>query len=244
MRPFTAEDVASFHGREAEIGELIGRLRANEREIFVIGPSGSGKSSLVAAGLLPRLARGLSGLGPFVVRELRPGDRPLSRLRQALDAPPGEPLAAAERVAALLVHRAPGTSVLIIVDQLEELFTQASAGERTAFLDAVGAMRTELRCVVIFTLRADFSEALMESPLWPERPAQISRVDVSPLRGKGLCCAIAAPAEGVGVAVQPELIERLVADAASEPGSLPFLQETMVQLWDGRRDHTLALADY
>src|SRR5262249_37567225 len=210
-----------------EIAELIGRLRAGEREIFVIGPSGSGKSSLVAAGVLPRLARGLSGVGPFVVRELRPGDQPFLRLCQALDAAFGEPLAAAERVAALLAHRAPGASVLIVVDQLEELFTQARPDERARFLDALRALRTEPRCALIFTLRADFSGALMESPLWPERPAQISRVDVTSLRGEALREAIAAPARTVGVMVEPELIGQLVADAASEPGILPLLPETL-----------------
>jgi ABC-type lipoprotein export system ATPase subunit len=58
MRPFAADDADRFHGRDAEITELISRLRAGERETFVIGPSGSGKSSLVTAGVLPRLARG------------------------------------------------------------------------------------------------------------------------------------------------------------------------------------------
>ncbi|TMQ10621.1 MAG: hypothetical protein E6J91_25910 [Deltaproteobacteria bacterium] len=179
MRPFAADDAGSFHGRDAEIVELIGRLRAGQREIFVIGPSGSGKSSLVAAGLLPRLARGLSGLGPFVVRELRPGDQPFSRLCQVLDVLPGQPLAATERIGELLTHRAPGASVLIVVDQLEELFTQASSEERERFLDALRALRVEPRYAAIFTLRADFSGALMESSLWPERPAQLARVDVS-----------------------------------------------------------------
>jgi hypothetical protein len=244
MRSFAADDAGTFHGRDAEITELIGRLRAGQREIFVIGPSGSGKSSLVAAGVLPRLARGLSDLGPFVVRELRPGDQPFSRLYQALDAPRGQPLTAAERVTALLAHRAPGASVLIVVDQLEELFTQASAEERAAFLGALRALRTEPCCAVIYTLRADFTGTLMESPLWPERPAQLSRVDVIPLRGIALREAIAAPAEGVGVTVEPELIERLVADAAAEPGILPLLQETLVQLWDARVEQTLTLADY
>jgi hypothetical protein len=142
----------------------------------------------------------------------------------------------------LLAHRAPGASALVVVDQLEELFTQASADQRAAFLDALRALRTEPRCAVIYTLRADFSGALMESPLWPERPAQLSRVDVTPLRGTALREAIAAPAEGVGVTVEPELIERLVADAASEPGILPLLQEALVQLWDTRADQTLTLA--
>ena len=244
MRPFTADDAGRFHGREAEIAELIGRLRAGQREIFVIGPSGSGKSSLVAAGLLPRLARGLSGFGSLVVREIRPGDQPLARLCQALDAPPDEPLAANERVAALLAHRARGASVLIVIDQLEELFTQASDEGRAQFLDALRTLQTEPRCAVIFTLRADFSGALMESPLWPERPAQLPRVDVIPLRGTALREAITSPAESVGVTVEPELIERLVADAATEPGILPLLQEALVQLWDAREDQTLALTDY
>src|SRR5262249_8132044 len=76
MRPFTVDDAASFHGRDTQIDDLINRLRAGEREIYVIGPSGSGKSSLVAAGVLPRLARFVGGLGPSVVRILRPGEQP------------------------------------------------------------------------------------------------------------------------------------------------------------------------
>src|SRR5262249_10890674 len=60
MRPYSPDDADHFHGRGAEIDELIGRLRAGEREIYVIGPSGSGKSSLVAAGVLPRLVRGVA----------------------------------------------------------------------------------------------------------------------------------------------------------------------------------------
>ena len=244
MRPFAADDAGSFHGRDTEIADLIGRLRAGEREIFVIGPSGSGKSSLVTAGVLPRLARGVAGLGPFVVRELRPGEKPATRLGQLLEQPAGEPLVAANRVARLLAHRGRGTSLLIVVDQLEELFTLASADERTQFLDALHALRKERGCAVVFTLRADFFGALMESALWTERCGQLSRVEVSPLRGEALREAIAAPARDVGVAIEPELIERLVADAACEPGILPLLQDTMVQLWDVRVEQMLTLADY
>jgi Novel STAND NTPase 1 len=84
----------------------------------------------------------------------------------------------------------------------------------------------------------------MESDLWAERRGQLSRIEVSPLRGEALCEAIGAPARVVGVTVEPELVVRLVADAASEPGILPLLQETMVQLWDARADQTLTLAGY
>jgi WD40 repeat protein len=244
MRPFAADDANRFHGRDAEIAELIGRLRAGDREIFVIGPSGSGKSSLVTAGVLPRLARGVAGLGPFVVRELRPGEQPAARLGQELEGPTGGPLVVADRVAALLAHRGPSALLLIVVDQLEELFTLAGADERDRFLEALRALRAEQRCAAVFTLRADFFGALMESTLWAERRGQLSRVEVSPLRGESLRAAIAEPASAAGVTVEPELIERLVADAASEPGILPLLQETLVQLWDARTDQTLTLAGY
>ncbi len=244
MRPYTADEAERFHGRDAEISDLVGRLRAGEREIFVIGPSGSGKSSLVTAGVLPRLASGVTGLGPFVVHELRPGEQPAARLAEVLEVPAGEPLAAVERVAALLARRGPGAALLLVVDQLEELFTLASADERARFLNALRGLREARRAVVVFTLRADFFGALMESALWAERRGRLSRIEVSPLSGLALREAIAAPASSAGATVEPELAERLVADAAAEPGILPLLQETMVQLWDARVGQTLTLADY
>ncbi|HEX7841127.1 MAG TPA: CHAT domain-containing protein, partial [Kofleriaceae bacterium] len=244
MRPYTADDADRFHGRAKEIRDLLGRLRAGEREIYVIGPSGSGKSSLVTAGALRQLARGGSGLAPFVVRDLRPGEQPATRLGEVLGAPPGQPWVAADRIAALLAHRAPSSSVLLLIDQLEELFTLSSAEERTRFLAALRDLRGVPRCVVIFTLRADFFGALMESPLWTEHQGEPSLLKVSPLHGEMLRDAIASPARDLGVVVEPELIERLLADAAAEPGILPLLQETLVQLWDQRQDQTLTLEDY
>lgn len=124
MRPYSADDAAHFHGRSTEVDELLGYLRTGEREIYLIGPSASGKSSLVEAGLLPKLVRPDSGLGPFVVRSMRPGEAPTARLREVLEAPGGE---LPEAITTLLAHRAPGASVLIVIDQLEELFTVASA---------------------------------------------------------------------------------------------------------------------
>src|SRR6185369_17165954 len=113
--------------------------------------------------------RGVAEVGPFVIRAMRPGEQPAARLYEVLELPPGQPFVAADCIAALLAHRGRGSSVLLVVDQLEELFTLASAGEREAFLAALRALRAERRCAVIVTLRADFFGALMESPLWPER---------------------------------------------------------------------------
>ena len=223
MRPYSADDADHFHGRGAEIDELIGRLRAGEREIYVIGPSGSGKSSLVAAGVLPRLARGVAGLGPFVVRTMRPSEQPAARLGELLGVSDRKLTSPAEAITALLGGRAFSSSVLILIDQLEELFTLADAGERERFLSALAALRAEPRCVVVFTLRADFFGAFMESPLCTGRRGRLSRIEVYPLRGEALSEAIVRPARDLGVSLEPELIERLLSDAGSEPGILPLL---------------------
>ncbi len=245
MRPYAANDAARFYGRDAEINEIVGRLRAGDRAIYVIGPSGSGKSSLVNAGVLPRLARGVAGLQDFVVRTLRPGDAPIARLAQALEVAPDQPdWHARELVAAVLAPRSSDTALLLVVDQLEELFTLTSARERERFLDAVRELRSELRCTMIFTLRADFYGALMASRLWTEHHGQLSRVDIGLPGSDALRAAIVAPADDVGVMVEPALVERLLADAAGEPGMLPLLQEALVQLWDARIDQTLTLAGY
>jgi hypothetical protein len=111
--------------------------------------------------------------------------------------------------------------VLLLIDQLEELFTLSSAEERTQFLAALRDLRGVPRCAVIFTLRADFFGALMESPLWTEHQGEPSLLKVSPLHGEMLRDAIASPARDLGVVVEPEL-----------------------QLWDQRQDQTLTLDDY
>lgn len=87
IRPFTTEDAARFHGRDKEVRDLVGRLRDGQRELYVIGPSGSGKSSLVAAGLVPSLRQSpeLAG-GSFLVRQMRPGADPTAALTGVLEA--------------------------------------------------------------------------------------------------------------------------------------------------------------
>jgi hypothetical protein len=132
---------------------------------------------------------------------MRPGERPAARLDELLEVSRGAEAntTPAEAIAALLAGRALGSSVL----------------------------RGQPRCVVVFTLRADFFGAFMESSLWTDRRGRISRVEVGPLRGEALCEAIVRPARDLGVDVEPALIERLLADAGSKPRVLPLLQETL-----------------
>jgi hypothetical protein len=112
---------------------------------MVIGPSGSGKTSLVSAGLLPRLPA-----DGWEVRSLRPGPDPMGALAGELAEPPP-----------------PGRRLLLVVDQLEELFAQAPAGERDRFLAELVRLRKAPATTLLLTMRADFYPDLMGSPLWP-----------------------------------------------------------------------------
>jgi hypothetical protein len=249
MQAFKTEDAARFHGRTQEVKELLGRLRDGQRELYVIGPSGSGKSSLVAAGLVPSLHQSpeLAG-GSFLVRQMRPGADPTTALAGVLEATATERSDATlgslgDAVGRLLAshhdHR-----LLIVVDQLEELFTTAEPDARAGFVSAVRALRGDARVAIVLTLRADFYASLMESALWADLGGQLSRLDVSPLRGNTLRTVIEAPARALGVYFEPVLVERLLHDVADEPGALPLLQDTLLDLWHQRTRGLLRLAEY
>ncbi|HEX8110228.1 MAG TPA: TIR domain-containing protein, partial [Kofleriaceae bacterium] len=232
MRAFTSADGARFFGRDDEIADLIDRLDRDEREIYVIGPSGSGKSSLVQAGLLHKLNSGSSRLHrSFTACVMRPDEQPAKQLVKALHRK------------GLRGSLPPGQRVLIFVDQLEELFTIAEARERSEFVTMLRQLHRAPWCYLLLALRADFYGTLMDSELWPAR-GSISRLDVAPLRGQALAKAIREPARQVGVYVEARLCDRLITDAATEPGALPLVQETMRQLWERRSQRLLALAEY
>ncbi len=241
MRAFGPADVGRFFGRDHEVDDLVGRLDRGERAIYVIGPSGSGKSSLVQAGLLPVIDSGSSRLGrSFVARTMRPGERPAERLAHAIDGDPGTLVQAME---AFVARHPPAKRALVFIDQLEELFTVATADERQRFIATLEALRANTPCCFVLALRADFYGALMDSELWPQR-AGLSRLDVAPLRGPALAEAIIVPPLRVGVHLETRLCDRLVTDAAGEPGVLPLVQETLRILWDKRRHRYLGLAAY
>ena len=222
MIPFRVEDARWFYGRAKEIDELVRRIRV-QNFLFVIGPSGSGKSSLVFAGLVAELHKRRPNA--WHVQTMRPGSNPLTALNDS--------------TIALSHHR---TNALIIIDQLEELFTQSDKPTQAAFIARLKSLRAENRCTIVVTMRADFYPDLMNSDLWPLDPSE--RVEIAPLRGASLAEAIGKPADQVGVYLEAGLVERLLADAADEPGVLPLVQETMVLLWDKRERRLLPLRAY
>lgn len=237
MRAFREQESKFFYGRSREIESLLQSLRRH-RFIAAIGASGSGKSSLIFAGLLPALkASTLFGAGGWLVKSLRPGAQPLAELAEQLGADTVEQL----DLAALLVTQPDAARLLLVVDQFEELFTQGQA-DATEFIRQLLRLIDVDGCFVVLTVRADFYGDLMASGLWPQ--VQAHRLEINPMAEAGLREAIEKPAEDVGVFIESALIERLVAGSVKQPGVLPFVQEILVRLWDKLERRFLPLRAY
>lgn len=233
MAPFTEADSDRFYGRETEVQELVARLCLHPL-LAVIGRSGSGKSSLVFAGLIPALrASRRFGPGEWIVRAMRPGATPMAALQAAI----GD-------VADLTTLRrtdAQADHLLLIVDQFEEVFTQRSP-EADLFQTMLARLVDAPGCCLVLTVRADFFADLLICPLWNR--IKDHRFELLPLDAAGLRQAIVRPAEDVRVYVEAALVERLIADAAGEPGVLPFVQETLALLWERLERRLLPLRAY
>jgi hypothetical protein len=182
MVPFKKEDARFFHGRDAEIRNLLTLVRQHHF-LAVIGSSGSGKSSLIIAGLLPKLDDPRNfPRGTWRVLTMRPGAAPSEELARILDGATDDPAGSISRALAV---EPPAQRLLLLVDQFEELFSQVKeAPRRDAFIGHLKALRADPPCTVILTMRADFYGDLMNSALWPIDKSQI--VEVAALRGESL----------------------------------------------------------
>ena len=243
MRYFTDREARVFFGREAEIDKIILAL-SNLSYFWIIGNSGSGKSSLIFAGVKPRLAK---NKGDWLFRHMRPGKFPTQNLASTICSAEGKPLNPLEAVSRQLAANPPAQRLLLVIDQFEEIFTQAEQDEQARFIDTLKEFRTLENCVLLLAERADFYgellniKPLMTDDLWPDDD---HKVEIGPLRGTNLRQAIQRPANDLQVYLESGLLERLVADAADEPGVLPFLQETMRQLWEKMPRRLLTLKAY
>jgi WD40 repeat protein/DNA-binding SARP family transcriptional activator len=249
LRPFTETDGADFFGRSALIDELTQAVEAHPL-VAVVGPSGSGKSSVVRAGLIPRIRSAPPGVGRWLVTDMIPGSFPFEELaaslmRVAVEHPPGlvDRLTSDEDGLLRVVSQflpADDSRLLLIIDQFEELFT-AVVSERTRalFLDSlVRVAQQELsRVTILVTIRADFFDRPLEHP---ELGRLVSEglVTVTPPSTEGLVQAVVGPAHLVGLEVEPGLVEEILRDAGGQPGTLPLLQYALTELFD-RRDGTM-----
>lgn len=286
LSAFSPRHSRFFFGRQTERQQVLGSLRLLQSEgrprlLLVTGASGTGKSSLVLAGLLPdllgtaqrserddALARTAADLLRLLPAASSAGHSPILRnalvtLRQELTQiaaaglggawewavlrPGVEPLAALD--AALAARQDESRPFLLIIDQLEELFTHgADPATRGAFgkrLWALSQGGSGVFCVA--TLRVDFlgrcgEIAIDEKGQWLDRVAydDAHRVFVAQPGPERLVEAIREPAESVGLQIAPALVQRMVSEVAGEPGALPLLSHLLDLLWQGRRGRELS----
>ena len=220
LEPFETGDAGIFFGRERLVEELVARL-ADAPLLAIIGPSGSGKSSLLRAGVLPALER------------------------EALVVRPSECSSAAE-LAKALAQQAAGERLVLAVDQFEELFAAGiSEDERRAFIDVLvdEAWNPERRALILLALRADFFGRLAPYVELTDLVGQ-NHVLLGPMSASELRRAIEGPAARAGLVVEPALVDTLVDEVAGEAGGLPLLSTALLDLWREREDGSLTLAAY
>lgn len=236
---FQPEHQRFFFGRDREVAEIVADVtslltRKQPRLLAVDGASGSGKSSVVFAGALPKL---LDTLGAGAVfRRLRPGSQPMQALSAAL------------------IDRDTTVPMLLIVDQFEELFTQST--DRSLRRDFARqlfslAIASESIVVVVLTLRSDFvghcgELVLNDEGLRLDRILfdEAHRVSIAQMSPQQLRDVIVRPASQVGLQLQAGLVERMLHDVDSEPGALPLLADTLDLLWQRRDGRLLTQAAY
>lgn len=227
LAAYEADDAAFFCGRERLVADMVARL-AGAPLLCIAGPSGCGKSSALRAGLLPALAEGvLPGSATWSVALRRPGEHPLAMLRDVVDGTPED------------------RRLVLAIDQFEELFTACpDEQERAAFADALArAVRGERRIHLLVTLRADASGRCAAYPeLWRLLGANL--VPVGPMAPDELRRAIEVPVARAGLTIEPRLVDALITDVHGEPGALPLLSTSLLELWRDRDGPCLRMAQY
>ncbi|MGP3685344.1 nSTAND1 domain-containing NTPase [Streptomyces sp. IBSNAI002] len=257
LQPFTADDARAgvFVGREREIERLRAML-GNQPCVVVAGPSGVGKSSLVAAGLEPALAA-----DGWTVASFRPGSAPYDSVARALldledpDAHPTlERLESRARAlreegfwpVATRIALLTGRRLALVGDQFEEVLSNGARGLRQEFLermfpepDTMGDAPVRLVC----TLRSDFLPDLLDLPTVGPR-IQDRQLNVSPLDEAALTRVIVEPAAAAGVVYSQGVAEAIAAEAAKAPGSLPLLEFALTELWPMQQERKITFDGY
>jgi DNA-binding SARP family transcriptional activator/WD40 repeat protein len=254
LAAFEQPDADDFYGRDRAVGEMIEVLR-RERLLIVVGPSGIGKSSAVRAGLASAVAGGvLTGSERWLVTDMVPGREPFEQLAAALgrvaiaDRPDiaGTLAAGQSTLAAVVEELAPGhTGTLIVIDQMEELFTQTTDDtERHAFLQMLVdvAHDPDANVHVVATLRADYFDRPLAHPGFDDA-IQGRTVALGAMSPDELAEAVKLPARAVGVEIDSGVVERIVAEASAQPGALPLVQHTLSELFATRATNKITASD-
>jgi hypothetical protein len=257
LEPFTFADAEWLHGRDRAVDTVLDSLRRDRRFVALLGPSGSGKSSLIHAGVLPALARGaIPGSDRWGWLSVRPGEEPFPQLEQAglVGAAAGLP-AAAQR---WLDEHPEHERLVLVLDQCEELLTITPPPLRQALLEQLTAVvEQQVAVTVVVVLRDDFYGQLAAAVPGLMRLVEQGLVNLPALvEAAELHAIIRAPALRAGLTIEPNLVERVAADAAqaAPPADalsngaaitvLPLLEFALTELWHRRQDGRLTHAAY
>jgi len=263
LKSFREEDAAFFFGRETYVDRLAALLDQKPQPVVLIGPAGSGKTSLIQAGLIPRLRRQCNPASWWDILCLRPGDRPFNRLAVELApllastqrdsvAPTletqlaGDPRALANYIDAMQTHWAGRARLLLVIDHFEELLVLTPVAERETFIETLLWAGDHASVSIVIGLRAEaYARALDLSgnislsgngSRWLE--GQV--VNLGPPNPADIMAIAQRPARLVTTACQPGLIEGL-SPAADR---LPLLELCLTELWQRHRDGLFSLADF
>ncbi|MCW2881527.1 MAG: High-affnity carbon uptake protein Hat/HatR, partial [Sphaerisporangium sp.] len=262
LMAFQPEDEAWFFGRSQlvdRLRELVDRLPV----VGVFGASGSGKSSLLRAGLLGTISSAHGTAEPWRGLIMTPGEHPLDTLadlvaktsggdpkalRDDLSGDPGALNAALDiALRGAAASGAPETRLLLVVDQFEETFTLcADDEERRRFVEALLglALGADRRTVLVLGIRADFLAHLTQHPGLVEALGGEAQLLVGPVSSADLNEIVVRPAVQAGLNVEPDLLATVLADAAEEPGSLPLVSHALLETWRNRTGASLTLSAY
>ena len=248
LEVFEEEDAELFFGRERLVTELVGRVKES-RTVFITGPSGSGKSSLVRAGLIHALKQGkIKSSERWLYETMKPGREPIKDLALAfsrLKSPELEDYFlkhAGEtdilnKCAESVLSGRKDQRFLLFVDQFEEVFTQINQEtERIAFINMLAHAGTveNGRVIVLFAMRSDFVSNCATYPALNELLSQEFR-QIGAMQPEELVSAMALPARHVGLPIEDELIARIINDMKGEPGALPLMQFALKDLFDSQQ---------
>lgn len=252
---YQSDDADDFFGRDTDVAALLARVAAT-RLLAVVGASGSGKSSLVRAGLLPTLRRGaLAGSAEWPQVLFNAGPRPLLELAAGLAGAVGQPAGAV--MSALesgpsgldaVLRDAPSSPVrvVIVVDQFEEIFTAChDVAERERFVETLlhAATVPGGRALVVVVLRSDFFGHCADLP-GLAAALESTTVLVGPMEESALRAVIEGPARRADLSLEAGLADSMIHDVAGEPGALPLLSHALVETWERRENRSLTLAGY
>ena len=261
LRAFSEADTENFFGREMLVQQLLARLGEGgelSRFLAVIGPSGSGKSSVVRAGLIPVLRRGgLPNSENWFVVDMLPGKRPFeeleaSLLRVAVNPPESllSQLKDGNRGLLRAVHRVLPADELVelvlMIDQFEEVFTLIEdESERALLLEslATAVLDERSRLRVIITLRADFTDKPLRYVDFGELLNRRFEF-VLPLTPDEVERAVAGPTQRLGLRLEKGLVSTIIREAGNQPGTLPLLQYALSELFEKREGRMLTNKAY